>query len=70
MSPSYTRHDRPRVLCVDPRLLEEGRSRLTLTLKMRGLLVPVVGLFYTGLPDRYMAIEAEGMKRAAESAAT
>jgi hypothetical protein len=48
--------------------LEEGRSRLTLTLEMRGLLVPVVGLFYKGLTNRYMNVEAQGMKRAAESA--
>jgi uncharacterized membrane protein len=49
-------------------VLEEGRSRLTLTLDMRGLLVPVVALFYKGLTNRYMTIEAQGMKRAAESA--
>ncbi|HZM79770.1 MAG TPA: SRPBCC family protein [Candidatus Limnocylindrales bacterium] len=48
--------------------LEEGRSRLTLTLDMRGLPVPVVALFYKGLTNRYMTIEAQGMKRAAESA--
>ena len=48
--------------------LEEGRSRLTLTLDMRGLLVPVVALFYRGLTNRYMTVEAQGMKRAAESA--
>jgi uncharacterized membrane protein len=48
--------------------LEEGRSRLTLTLDMRGLLVPVVALFYKKLTNRYMNLEAEGMKRAAESA--
>jgi uncharacterized membrane protein len=48
--------------------LEEGRSRLTLTLEMRGLLVPVVALFYKGLTNRYMTTEAQGMKRAAESA--
>jgi uncharacterized membrane protein len=48
--------------------LEEGRSRLTLTLEMRGLLVPVVALFWKGLTNRYMTIEAQGMKRAAESA--
>ena len=47
--------------------LEEGRSRLTLSLEMRGLLTPVVGLFYKDLTNRYMALEAEGMKRAAES---
>lgn len=47
--------------------LEEGRSRLTLTLDMRGLLVPVVAPFYKGLTNRYMTIEAQGVKRAAES---
>lgn len=50
--------------------LEEGRSRLTLSLDMRGPLIPVVGLFYRGLTNRYMNIEAQGMKRAAESAGT
>jgi uncharacterized membrane protein len=48
--------------------LEEGRSRLTLTLEVRGLLVPVVAVFWKGLTNRYMTIEAQGMKRAAESA--
>src|SRR5688500_5934586 len=48
--------------------LEEGRSRLTLTLDMRGLLVPIFGRVYKGLTTRYMTIEAQGMKRAAESA--
>ena len=48
--------------------LEEGRSRVTLTLEMRGLLVPLIGLFYRGLTNRYMTLEAEGMKRAAEAA--
>jgi uncharacterized membrane protein len=48
--------------------LEEDRSRLTLTLDMRGLLVPVVALYYKGLTNRYMTIEAQGMKRAAEPA--
>ena len=47
--------------------LGEGRSRLTLTLDMRGLLVPIMGLFYKGLTNRYMNLEAEGMKRAAET---
>ena len=50
--------------------LDEGRSRLTLSLDMRGLLIPVIALFYKGLTNRYMEIEAEGMKRAAESAET
>jgi uncharacterized membrane protein len=47
--------------------LGDGRSRLTLTLDMRGLLVPVFGRFYKDLTNRYMTIEAQGMKRAAES---
>jgi uncharacterized membrane protein len=47
---------------------EEGRSRLTLSLDMRGPLIPVIGMFYRGLTNRYMTIEAQGMKRAAESA--
>jgi carbon monoxide dehydrogenase subunit G len=51
-------------------MLGEGRSRLTLSLDMRGLLIPIVGLFYRGLTNRYMTIEAQGMKRAAESAGT
>jgi uncharacterized membrane protein len=45
--------------------LGEGRARLTLTLDMRGFLIPVA-LFYKGLTNRYMNLEAEGMKRAAE----
>ena len=48
--------------------LGEGRARLTLTLDMRGLLIPIVALFYKKLTNRYMNLEAEGMKRAAESA--
>jgi uncharacterized membrane protein len=47
--------------------LAEDRARLTLTLEMRGLAIPVVGLFYRGLTNRYMAREAAGMKAAAES---
>ncbi len=48
--------------------LDANRSRLTLTLDMRGMLIPIVALFYKKLTDEYMALEAEGMKRAAESA--
>jgi hypothetical protein len=48
-------------------MLEEGRSRLSLSLDMRGLLIPVVGLFYRNLTNRYMTVEAQAMKRAAES---
>jgi uncharacterized membrane protein len=47
--------------------LGEGRSRLTLTLEMRGFLIPLIALFYKKLTNRYMDLEAEGMKRAAES---
>jgi uncharacterized membrane protein len=47
--------------------LGEGRARLTLTLDMRGFLIPVIALFYKGMTNRYMNLEAEGMKRAAET---
>jgi uncharacterized membrane protein len=47
--------------------LGEGRARLTLTLDMRGLLIPIMMLFYKDLTNRYMHLEAEDMKRAAES---
>ena len=48
--------------------LGEDSARLTLTLDMRGFLIPVIALFYKGLTNRYMTREAEGMKRASESA--
>jgi uncharacterized membrane protein len=48
--------------------LGEGRARLTLTLDMRGLLIPIVALFYKGLTNRYLTRETEGMKQASESA--
>ena len=48
--------------------LGEGRARLTLTLDMHGLLIPIMALFYRKLTNSYMNLEAEGMKRAAESA--
>ena len=48
--------------------LGESRARLTLTIDMRGLLIPIVAVFYKDLTNRYMNLEAEGMKRAAESA--
>jgi uncharacterized membrane protein len=47
--------------------LGEGRARLTLTLDIRGLLIPIMMLFYKDLTNRYMDLEADGMKRAAES---
>ena len=46
--------------------LGDSRARLTLTLDMRGLLTPIARL-YKGLTNRYMDLEAEGMKRAAET---
>jgi uncharacterized membrane protein len=48
--------------------LGEERARLTLTLEMRGLMISIVGRFYQKLTNEYMTLEAEGMKRAAESA--
>ena len=45
----------------------DDRARLTLTLDMRGLLVPVMGRFYRRLTNDYITREAEGMNRAAES---
>jgi uncharacterized membrane protein len=48
--------------------LGDHRARLTLILEMRGLLIPIVGRFYKDLTDRYMRLEAEAIKRTAESA--
>jgi uncharacterized membrane protein len=48
--------------------LGDRRARLTLTLEMRGLLIPIFGRFYRDLTNRYMQLEAEAIKRAAESA--
>jgi uncharacterized membrane protein len=47
--------------------LGAGRARLTLTLEMRGLLISIIGRFYKDLTNRYLDLECEGMKRAAES---
>jgi uncharacterized membrane protein len=47
--------------------LGESRAHLTLTLDMRGVLVPIFGRLYEGLTNRYMDLEAECMKRAAEA---
>lgn len=43
------------------------RSRLTLRLDMRGLLIPIVALFSRGMTDRYLSREAEGIERASEA---
>ncbi|MBX3030990.1 MAG: SRPBCC family protein [Chloroflexi bacterium] len=48
--------------------LGEDQARLTLTIEMRGLLVPVIALFQKARTQRYMELEADGMKQAAESA--
>jgi uncharacterized membrane protein len=47
--------------------LGEDRARLTLALEMRGFFIAIIGVFYKDLTNRYMNLEAEGMKRAAES---
>ena len=47
--------------------LGDGRARLTLTLDMSGFLAPIMGPFYRNLTNRYMNLEAEGMKRATET---
>jgi hypothetical protein len=47
--------------------LADDRARLALTFEMTGLLVPIIGRMYRDLTNRYMSLEAEGMKRAAES---
>jgi hypothetical protein len=47
--------------------LGEARSRLSLTLDMRGLLVPIFGRIYRDLTNRYMTTEAQSLKRAAEA---
>lgn len=46
--------------------LSEERSGLSLSLEMRGLLVPLVGRLSKGIIDRSMTTEAQGIKRAAE----
>jgi carbon monoxide dehydrogenase subunit G len=48
--------------------LGEGRARLTLTLEMRGPLIPIVAIFFRRLANDYQDLEVRAMKRAAESA--
>ena len=45
----------------------QQRQLIVPVLDMRGLLIPIMMLFYRDLTNRYMNLEAEGMKRAAES---
>jgi uncharacterized membrane protein len=51
------------------RALSRDRSRLSLSLEMRGLIVPLVGRLSKGMIDRYMTLEADGIRRAAEDPA-
>jgi hypothetical protein len=51
---------------VEP-LGEGGGSRLTLSLDMKGLVVSITGRLFKDLTNRYMTLEAEGIKRAAET---
>ena len=50
--------------------LEEGRSRLALSLDMRGLLIPLIAVFSRRMINRYLTSEAQGMKQASESGDT
>ena len=45
----------------------DERSRLTLRLDMRGLLIPIVALFSRGMTDRHLTGEAEDIKQASET---
>ncbi|MDQ3529356.1 MAG: SRPBCC family protein [Actinomycetota bacterium] len=47
--------------------LEEERARLTLSLDMRGFLIPVIAPFSKGMTNRYLTSEAQHMKHASES---
>jgi uncharacterized membrane protein len=45
----------------------DGRSRVTLSVTQSGAVGSVVGRLYRGLTDRYLAMEAAGLKGRAES---
>jgi uncharacterized membrane protein len=45
----------------------EGRCRVTLSVTQSGAVGSVVGRLYRGLTDRYLAMEAAGLKARAES---
>jgi uncharacterized membrane protein len=46
--------------------LDDGRSRATLSIRQEGWLGAVVGRVYRGLTDRYLAMEAAGLKARSE----
>jgi uncharacterized membrane protein len=46
--------------------LPDGRTRVTLAVDQGGPLGAVMGRFYRGLTDRYLAHEAEGLKARSE----
>lgn len=51
------------------RPLDGGRSRIELGLDMRGLLAPLLALVLGGRFRRYVTMEADGLKAAAEAVA-
>jgi len=50
---------------VDP--AGDGASRVTLSITWSGLLAPVINLLYGNLSRRYVAMEAQGLKRRCEA---
>ncbi len=52
----------------DVEVVPEGRSRVTLAVKQSGWLGSVMGRFYRGLTNRYLASEADGLKSRCEDA--
>jgi len=52
----------------DVEALPGGRSRVTLAVAQGGLLGSVMGRFYRGLTNRYLANEADGLKSRCEGA--
>jgi hypothetical protein len=45
----------------------ENACRLTLTLEWKGIATPILALLYKKLTVRYLTMECEGMKKAAEA---
>jgi uncharacterized membrane protein len=50
--------------------LDAGRSRATLSISQEGWLGSLVGRVYRGVTDRYLALEAAGLKARSEDAST